>query len=82
MKGIEISSLSTRTTYARARMVIMEIFKMVKIGVLALQGAVSEHIRSVEASGAEAVVVKSIEQLRRSRWLNLTRRRKYSNANV
>ncbi|KAA0780715.1 pyridoxal 5'-phosphate synthase glutaminase subunit PdxT [Bacillus sp. BPN334] len=36
---------------------------MVKIGVLGLQGAVREHIKSVEASGAEAVVVKSIEQL-------------------
>ncbi|WP_077620126.1 pyridoxal 5'-phosphate synthase glutaminase subunit PdxT [Bacillus sinesaloumensis] len=36
---------------------------MVKIGVLGLQGAVREHIRSVEASGAEAVIVKKIEQL-------------------
>ncbi|WP_407272321.1 pyridoxal 5'-phosphate synthase glutaminase subunit PdxT [Radiobacillus sp. PE A8.2] len=36
---------------------------MVKIGVLALQGAVREHVRSVEASGAEAVVVKRKEQL-------------------
>ncbi|MGE0991935.1 pyridoxal 5'-phosphate synthase glutaminase subunit PdxT [Bacillus sp. GMa5/2] len=36
---------------------------MVKIGVLGLQGAVREHIKSVEASGAEAVVVKRIEQL-------------------
>lgn len=31
---------------------------MVKIGVLGLQGAVREHVKSVEASGAEAVVVK------------------------
>lgn len=36
---------------------------MVKIGVLGLQGAVREHIKSVEASGAEAVVVKRVEQL-------------------
>lgn len=32
---------------------------MVKIGVLGLQGAVREHVKSVEASGAEAVVVKA-----------------------
>ncbi len=36
---------------------------MVKIGVLGLQGAVREHVRSIEASNAEAVVVKKIEQL-------------------
>ena len=36
---------------------------MVKIGVLALQGAVREHIRSIEASGAQAVVVKRVEDL-------------------
>ncbi|WP_409303582.1 pyridoxal 5'-phosphate synthase glutaminase subunit PdxT [Peribacillus sp. SCS-155] len=36
---------------------------MVKIGVLGLQGAVREHVRSIEASGAEAVVIKKIEQL-------------------
>ncbi|MEK4484004.1 pyridoxal 5'-phosphate synthase glutaminase subunit PdxT [Psychrobacillus sp. FSL H8-0484] len=36
---------------------------MVKIGVLALQGAVSEHMRSIEACGAEAVVVKSTNDL-------------------
>ncbi|MCZ0756981.1 pyridoxal 5'-phosphate synthase glutaminase subunit PdxT [Anoxybacillus sp. J5B_2022] len=36
---------------------------MVKIGVLGLQGAVREHVRSVEACGAEAVVVKKPEQL-------------------
>ncbi|MDR4890512.1 pyridoxal 5'-phosphate synthase glutaminase subunit PdxT [Fredinandcohnia sp. QZ13] len=36
---------------------------MVKIGVLGLQGAVREHVRSVEASGAEAVIVKKVEQL-------------------
>lgn len=36
---------------------------MTKIGVLALQGAVREHVRSIEASGAEAVPIKKIEQL-------------------
>lgn len=36
---------------------------MVKIGVLALQGAVREHINSIEASGAQAVVVKRREDL-------------------
>ncbi|HET7657072.1 MAG TPA: pyridoxal 5'-phosphate synthase glutaminase subunit PdxT [Bacillales bacterium] len=36
---------------------------MVKIGVLGLQGAVSEHVKALEASGAETVVVKRIEQL-------------------
>ena len=34
-----------------------------KIGVLALQGAVAEHIRSLEAAGAEAVAVKLTQQL-------------------
>ncbi|WP_138496395.1 pyridoxal 5'-phosphate synthase glutaminase subunit PdxT [Paenibacillus pinistramenti] len=34
-----------------------------KIGVLALQGAVEEHIRSIEAAGAEGVEVKHAEQL-------------------
>lgn len=34
-----------------------------KIGVLALQGAVAEHIRSLEAAGAEAVAVKQVQQL-------------------
>lgn len=34
-----------------------------KIGVLALQGAVAEHIRLLEKSGAEAVVVKKAAQL-------------------
>ncbi|CEG29514.1 pyridoxal 5'-phosphate synthase glutaminase subunit PdxT [Bacillus sp. B-jedd] len=37
---------------------------MVKIGVLALQGAVREHINSVIASGAEAVEVKTVDQLK------------------
>ncbi|WP_338450634.1 pyridoxal 5'-phosphate synthase glutaminase subunit PdxT [Niallia oryzisoli] len=36
---------------------------MITIGVLGLQGAISEHVRSVEACGAEAVVVKRVEDL-------------------
>ncbi|WP_188456196.1 pyridoxal 5'-phosphate synthase glutaminase subunit PdxT [Virgibacillus oceani] len=36
---------------------------MTTIGVLALQGAVREHIRSIEASGAKAVEIKRTEQL-------------------
>lgn len=36
---------------------------MTKIGVLALQGAVAEHIRGIEQSGGEGVAVKRIEQL-------------------
>ncbi|KHF27110.1 Glutamine amidotransferase subunit PdxT [Anoxybacillus sp. BCO1] len=36
---------------------------MTKIGVLGLQGAVREHVRSIEACGAEAVVIKKVEQL-------------------
>ncbi|MFF2450800.1 pyridoxal 5'-phosphate synthase glutaminase subunit PdxT [Neobacillus sp. NPDC058068] len=36
---------------------------MVKIGVLALQGAVREHIRSLEACDVEAVAVKRKEEL-------------------
>ena len=34
-----------------------------KIGVLALQGAVTEHIKSIEACGAQGVAVKQAEQL-------------------
>ncbi|NEW08930.1 pyridoxal 5'-phosphate synthase glutaminase subunit PdxT [Paenibacillus sp. SYP-B3998] len=34
-----------------------------KIGVLALQGAVAEHIRGIEKAGAEGVVIKKTEQL-------------------
>lgn len=34
-----------------------------KVGVLALQGAVAEHIRSIELAGAEGVAVKHTEQL-------------------
>jgi len=36
---------------------------MIKIGVLALQGAVREHIKSIEACGVEAVAVKRKEEL-------------------
>lgn len=36
---------------------------MLKIGVLGLQGAVREHIHSIEACGAEGVVVKNVNQL-------------------
>jgi len=36
---------------------------MIKIGVLALPGAVREHIRSLEACGVEAVAVKRKEEL-------------------
>lgn len=36
---------------------------MTKIGVLGLQGAIREHVQTVEASGAEALVIKRKEQL-------------------
>lgn len=36
---------------------------MVTIGVLGLQGAVREHVRAIEAVGAQAVIVKRTEQL-------------------
>jgi 5'-phosphate synthase pdxT subunit len=36
---------------------------MTKIGVLALQGAVAEHIRMIELAGAQGVAVKKVEQL-------------------
>jgi 5'-phosphate synthase pdxT subunit len=36
---------------------------MMKIGVLALQGAVAEHIKLIEKAGGEGVVVKKVEQL-------------------
>ncbi|MFX3622533.1 MAG: pyridoxal 5'-phosphate synthase glutaminase subunit PdxT [Ectobacillus sp.] len=36
---------------------------MITIGVLGLQGAVREHVKSIEACGARAVIVKKIEQL-------------------
>lgn len=34
-----------------------------KIGVLALQGAVAEHLKSLQLAGAEAISIKRIEQL-------------------
>lgn len=34
-----------------------------RVGVLALQGAVAEHIRSIENAGAEGIAVKHAEQL-------------------
>ncbi|WP_098741249.1 pyridoxal 5'-phosphate synthase glutaminase subunit PdxT [Paenibacillus sp. EZ-K15] len=34
-----------------------------KVGVLALQGAVAEHIRSITLAGAEGVLIKKVEQL-------------------
>lgn len=34
-----------------------------KVGVLALQGAVAEHIRSIKLAGAEGVPIKKVEQL-------------------
>jgi pyridoxal 5'-phosphate synthase pdxT subunit len=37
---------------------------MIKIGVLALQGAVREHIKSVEACGVEAIAIKHVEKLK------------------
>lgn len=36
---------------------------MVKIGVLALQGAVREHVKSLEAPNTEVVIIKRVEQL-------------------
>ncbi|MGV3466146.1 MAG: pyridoxal 5'-phosphate synthase glutaminase subunit PdxT [Heyndrickxia sp.] len=36
---------------------------MLKIGVLALQGAIREHIRQIEELGCEAIPVKSVEDL-------------------
>lgn len=36
---------------------------MIKIGVLALQGAVAEHIRAVELAGGVGIAVKRTEQL-------------------
>ncbi|MBD8071534.1 pyridoxal 5'-phosphate synthase glutaminase subunit PdxT [Bacillus sp. PS06] len=36
---------------------------MIKIGVLGLQGAVREHVKSIEACQAEAIIVKKVEQL-------------------
>ncbi|UOE94154.1 pyridoxal 5'-phosphate synthase glutaminase subunit PdxT [Alkalihalobacillus sp. LMS39] len=36
---------------------------MVKIGVLALQGAVREHAKCLESPGTEVIIVKKVEQL-------------------
>jgi 5'-phosphate synthase pdxT subunit len=36
---------------------------VMKIGVLSLQGAVAEHMRGIEQSGAEALEIKRVEQL-------------------
>lgn len=36
---------------------------MVRIGVLALQGAVREHVNAIEAVGADAVIVKHVDDL-------------------
>jgi pyridoxal 5'-phosphate synthase pdxT subunit len=36
---------------------------MAKVGVLGLQGAVREHVKALQQSGAEAIVVKRVEQL-------------------
>ncbi|MEH7378225.1 pyridoxal 5'-phosphate synthase glutaminase subunit PdxT, partial [Neobacillus drentensis] len=36
---------------------------MIRIGVLALQGAVREHMNSIEACGVEAVAIKRKEEL-------------------
>lgn len=36
---------------------------MTKIGVLALQGAVREHVNAIEAVGAQAIIVKHVEDL-------------------
>lgn len=36
---------------------------MLKVGVFTLQGAVREHVCSIEEAEAEAVVIKTIEQL-------------------
>ncbi|MFA9560528.1 pyridoxal 5'-phosphate synthase glutaminase subunit PdxT [Evansella sp. AB-rgal1] len=36
---------------------------MIKIGVLALQGAVREHVHALEASDVQVIVVKKVEQL-------------------
>lgn len=36
---------------------------MVKVGVLGLQGAFREHAQALEAAGAEAIIIKKVEQL-------------------
>jgi len=42
---------------------LVEVGINVKIGVLALQGAVAEHIRMLEQTGVEAIAIKKVEQL-------------------
>lgn len=44
-------------------MVGKKVGQKVKIGVLALQGAVAEHIRMLNKAGAEGVIIKKVEQL-------------------
>ena len=56
MKGIEISTIAAGE-HAGTGLVIM------RIGVLALQGAVREHLRSIEKCGAEALAVKWPKEL-------------------
>lgn len=41
-----------------------------RIGVLALQGDVAEHLRMVEACGAEVVEVRTPEEMRAVEGLN------------
>ncbi|MGE8077597.1 pyridoxal 5'-phosphate synthase glutaminase subunit PdxT [Peribacillus loiseleuriae] len=36
---------------------------MATIGVLGLQGAISEHVKQIEATGQKAVIVKQVDQL-------------------
>lgn len=36
---------------------------MLKVGVLGLQGAFREHAQALEAAGAEAIIIKKVEQL-------------------
>lgn len=36
---------------------------MVKIGILAIQGAITEHLQAVKECGAEAISVKTVQQL-------------------
>jgi 5'-phosphate synthase pdxT subunit len=36
---------------------------MVKVGVLGLQGAFREHAQALDAAGAEAIIIKKVEQL-------------------
>ncbi len=49
-----------------------------KIGVLALQGAVAEHIKMIEKAGAQGVVVKKSGAAARNRRNHYSRRRKHN----